>query len=76
MGPGLLAPTHIIMLALVALLIFGPKRLPEIARSLGHGLREFKESVTGDHGDDAALEDRSQISGRSEVTHGRERDTI
>jgi TatA/E family protein of Tat protein translocase len=49
MGPGLLAPTHIIMLALVALLIFGPKRLPEIARSLGHGLREFKDSVTADH---------------------------
>jgi sec-independent protein translocase protein TatA len=52
MGTGLLAPTHIIMLALVALLIFGPKRLPEIARSLGHGLREFKDSVSGDHRDD------------------------
>ena len=52
MGPGLLAPSHIIMLALVALLIFGPKRLPEIARSLGHGMREFKDSVTGDQRDD------------------------
>jgi sec-independent protein translocase protein TatA len=52
MGTGLLAPTHIITLALVALLLFGPKRLPEIARSLGHGMREFKDSVTGDHHDD------------------------
>jgi sec-independent protein translocase protein TatA len=31
----------------VALLVFGPKRLPEIGRSLGRGMREFKDSVTG-----------------------------
>ena len=55
MASGLLAPSHIIVLALVALLLFGPKRLPEMGRSLGHGLREFKDSVTGDHHDDAGL---------------------
>ena len=33
----------------VLLLIFGPKRLPEMGRSLGRGMREFKESVTSDH---------------------------
>jgi sec-independent protein translocase protein TatA len=48
MTTGLLAPSHLILLALVALLVFGPKRLPEIGRSLGHGLRGFKESVSGD----------------------------
>ena len=47
MTTGLLAPSHLILLALVALLVFGPKRLPEIGRSLGHGLRGFKESVSG-----------------------------
>ena len=37
----------LIILLVVALLVFGPKRLPEIGRSLGRGMREFKESVTG-----------------------------
>jgi sec-independent protein translocase protein TatA len=38
---------EIILLLLLALLLFGAKRLPEIGRSLGHGMREFKDSVTG-----------------------------
>jgi sec-independent protein translocase protein TatA len=37
----------LIVILVVALLIFGPKRLPEIGRSLGRGMREFKDSVTG-----------------------------
>lgn len=40
---------EIILLGLLALILFGPKRLPEMGRGLGKGLREFKESVTGDH---------------------------
>ena len=43
----LLQPTHLIILLVVVLLLFGAKRLPEIGRSLGTGMREFKESVTG-----------------------------
>ncbi len=39
--------TGLIVILVVALLIFGPKRLPEIGRSLGRGMREFKDSVTG-----------------------------
>ena len=46
MTTGLLAPSHLILLGLIALLVFGPKRLPEIGRSFGHGLRGFKESVS------------------------------
>jgi sec-independent protein translocase protein TatA len=38
---------EIILLLLVALLLFGAKRLPEIGRSLGSGMREFKDSVSG-----------------------------
>jgi sec-independent protein translocase protein TatA len=38
---------EIVLLLLVALLLFGAKRLPEIGRSLGKGMREFKDSVTG-----------------------------
>ena len=40
-------PWHIILLLLLALLLFGGKRLPEMGRSLGHGMREFKDAVTG-----------------------------
>ncbi len=47
MGSGLLQPTHLIFLLILALLLFGAKRLPEIGRSLGVGMREFKDSVTG-----------------------------
>ena len=43
---GLTSPTHLIALLLIALLLFGAKRLPEIGRSLGNGMREFKDSVT------------------------------
>ena len=39
--------TEIIILLLVALLVFGPKRLPEMGRSLGKSMREFKDSVSG-----------------------------
>lgn len=40
-------PWHIILLLVIALLLFGGKRLPEIGRSLGSGMREFKDAVTG-----------------------------
>jgi sec-independent protein translocase protein TatA len=49
---GLAAPSHIIILGIVLLLLFGAKRLPEMGRSLGHGMREFKDSVSGEHKDD------------------------
>jgi sec-independent protein translocase protein TatA len=42
----------LILLAVVLLLIFGPKRLPEIGKSMGKGMREFKESVSGMTGGD------------------------
>jgi sec-independent protein translocase protein TatA len=43
---GWTSPTHLIALLLIALLLFGARRLPEIGRSLGSGMREFKDSVT------------------------------
>ncbi len=42
-----IGPTEIILLLVLALLLFGAKRLPEIGRSLGSGMREFKDSVSG-----------------------------
>ena len=40
-------PLEIVILLVIVLLIFGPKRLPDLGRSLGRGMREFKDSVTG-----------------------------
>ena len=45
---------ELLILLLVLLLVFGPKRLPEMGRQLGKGMREFKDSVTGDSNYDEA----------------------
>jgi sec-independent protein translocase protein TatA len=58
MGSGLVTPVHLIFLLLLALLLFGAKRLPEIGRSLGTGMREFKDSVTSH---DDKVEARSEL---------------
>jgi sec-independent protein translocase protein TatA len=42
---GIESPTHLIFIAVVALIVLGPKRLPDLARSLGHGIREFRQSL-------------------------------
>jgi sec-independent protein translocase protein TatA len=47
--------TGLIVILIVALLVFGPKRLPEIGRSLGKGMREFKDSITGKDDEKAEL---------------------
>jgi sec-independent protein translocase protein TatA len=53
--PGSVGPLELAIVLIIALVIFGPKRLPELGKSLGNGLREFKNSVSGsgdDHDDD------------------------
>jgi sec-independent protein translocase protein TatA len=45
-------PLEIALLLIVVLVIFGPKRLPDLGRSLGRGMREFKDSVTGKDNDE------------------------
>ena len=44
----ILQPTHLLLLLVVALLVLGPKRLPEAARSIGRGLRDFRTAVDGE----------------------------
>ena len=47
-----IGPLEIIIVLVIVLVIFGPKRLPDLGRSLGRGMREFKDSVTGKDKDD------------------------
>lgn len=54
--PGWIGLPELLILLVVVLLVFGPKRLPEMGRSLGKGMREFKDSVTGsEHDEPVAL---------------------
>ncbi|HWK26292.1 MAG TPA: twin-arginine translocase TatA/TatE family subunit [Solirubrobacter sp.] len=47
-----IGPGELIVVLVIALLVLGPKRLPEVGKSLGKGIREFKESISGDSRDD------------------------
>ena len=51
---GLLSPTHMVVVLIVLLLVFGAKRLPELGRSLGRGMREFRTSISTDPDDQQA----------------------
>jgi sec-independent protein translocase protein TatA len=67
---GVFAPTpiEIIIVLIIVLIIFGPKRLPDLGRSLGRGMREFKDSVTGKDKDElpeAEADDRPQPTATS-----------
>lgn len=52
---GIFQPTHIILILVAALIIFGPKRLPDIGKSLGKGIKEFKGALTNPGDDDAPV---------------------
>jgi sec-independent protein translocase protein TatA len=47
-----IGPLEILIVLIIALVVFGPKRLPELGSSLGRGIREFRNTVTGDKRDD------------------------
>jgi sec-independent protein translocase protein TatA len=66
-----IGPMEVAVVVVIALLIFGPRKLPELGRSVGGGLREFKDSVTGnrDREDDqgaGALPERSVSASREQ----------
>ena len=72
---------ELLILLLVLLLVFGPKRLPEMGRQLGKGMREFKDSVTGDGKDDEvslppAEPAEPAVPDAPAASETRERDTV
>jgi sec-independent protein translocase protein TatA len=66
---GNIGPLEIIVVLIIALIVFGPKRLPELGRSLGRGIREFRGSIGGDHDDEdeRPAQQREIEPGRSEA---------
>ena len=70
---------ELLILLLVLLLVFGPKRLPEMGRQLGKGMREFKDSVTGDSNDDDEVSlppAEPAVPAAPAASESRERDTV
>jgi sec-independent protein translocase protein TatA len=78
--PGWIGLPELLILLVVVLLVFGPKRLPEMGRSLGKGMREFKESVTGNDKDDDEPAPAAQLTAAPQdvvdTTPQRENETV
>ena len=69
-----IGPLELIIVLVIILVIFGPKRLPGLGRSLGSGMREFKDSVTGKDKEDkdeerTKLEVEARADGDAEAQH-------
>ena len=61
-----IGPMELILVLVIALIVLGPKRLPEAGRSLGRGIREFKDSISGEHRDEDEEKDARSIQASSE----------
>lgn len=59
-----IGPTELIVILAIALLVLGPKKLPEVGKSLGRGIREFKDGISSSsaHADDAAQPAPAQVA--------------
>ncbi len=53
MFEGILQPTHLLLIFAIVMLVFGPKKLPELGKGLGEAIRGFKASMNGDGADEA-----------------------
>jgi sec-independent protein translocase protein TatA len=62
--------TDLLVVLLIVLLIFGPKRLPGLGKQLGQGIREFKDSITGSDGDNERQENAQITQGGAPVPPG------
>ena len=49
-------PLELIVVLIIALIVLGPKRLPEVGRSVGRGMREFKDAISGEHEEEPSRE--------------------
>lgn len=56
-----IGPLEIAIVLVIVLIIFGPKRLPELGRSMGRGIREFRGSISGDRDKDDVDDNRAEL---------------
>lgn len=63
-----IGPLEIGIVLIIALIVFGPKRLPELGSSLGRGIREFKETISGDRHDEDEDEPGDEVKALSAAT--------
>jgi sec-independent protein translocase protein TatA len=66
-----IGPLEIAIVLVIVLIIFGPKRLPELGRSMGRGIREFRGSVSGDHKDEDDVDEKRAELEASEAGHAK-----
>ena len=64
-----IGPLELIIVLVIALVVLGPKRLPEAGRSIGKGLREFKDALSGEHEDEPAKPERAELSEQEPGAH-------
>ncbi len=62
-----IGPMELAIVAIIALIVFGPKKLPELGSSLGNGMREFKASISGEDNEDTPA---ARIAAMSEEPEG------
>ena len=63
---------QIAIVLVIALLVFGPKRLPELGKSLGSGMREFKDSITGKSDEEEQREEQAKLEVQAAAPQPRE----
>jgi sec-independent protein translocase protein TatA len=75
-----IGPLEIVVILIIALVVFGPKRLPELGRSMGKGLREFRGSISGNDDDEDDEEtpriERSQAQAKADTVESVEGEVV
>jgi sec-independent protein translocase protein TatA len=74
--PGNIGLPEVLVVLVIALIIFGPKRLPELGRSVGKGIREFRASISGDDDDDEPPPKPVQIEGAEKPSESVEGEVV
>ncbi|HXR29925.1 MAG TPA: twin-arginine translocase TatA/TatE family subunit [Solirubrobacterales bacterium] len=69
-------PLELAIVLIIALVVFGPKRLPELGRSLGRGIREFRGSVSGDSDEEPERREAIEPPGRPSAEKSAEGETV